>query len=105
MDYFRNYRSKILWFKNASVPQSTGITLPAQNIGEVSNKGFDFNIGYRGGKGDFKYNVSVNGGYAKNRIEFWDEAPGAPEWQRTTGKPMNTFMAYLYDGVFKDKLI
>jgi TonB-dependent starch-binding outer membrane protein SusC len=103
MDYFRNYRSKILWFKNASVPQSTGITLPAQNIGEVSNKGFDFNIGYRGGKGDFKYNVSVNGGYAKNRIEFWDEAPGAPEWQRTTGKPMNTFMAYLYDGVFKDQ--
>ncbi|WP_409035473.1 SusC/RagA family TonB-linked outer membrane protein [Lacihabitans sp. CS3-21] len=103
MDYFSNYRSKILWFKNASVPQSTGITLPAQNIGEVSNKGFDFNIGYRGGKGDFKYNVSVNGGYAKNKIEFWDEAPGAPEWQRTTGKPMNTFMAYLYDGVFKDQ--
>jgi TonB-dependent starch-binding outer membrane protein SusC len=103
MDYFRNYRSKILWFKNASVPQSTGITLPAQNIGEVSNKGFDFNIGYRGGKGDFKYNFSVNGGYAKNKIEFWDEAPGAPEWQRTTGKPMNTFMAYLYDGVFKDQ--
>jgi TonB-linked SusC/RagA family outer membrane protein len=103
MDYFSNYRSKILWFKNASVPQSTGITLPAQNIGEVSNRGFDFNIGYRGGKGDFKYNFSVNGGYAKNRIEFWDEAPGAPEWQRTTGKPMNTFMAYLYDGVFKDQ--
>lgn len=103
MDYFSNYRSKILWFKNASVPQSTGITLPAQNIGEVSNKGFDFNIGYRGGKGDFKYNFSVNGGYAKNRIEFWDEAPGAPEWQRTTGKPMNTFQAYLYDGVFKDQ--
>lgn len=103
MDYFSNYRSKILWFKNASVPQSTGITLPAQNIGEVSNKGFDFNIGYRGGKGDFKYNFSVNGGYAKNKIEFWDEAPGAPEWQRTTGKPMNTFQAYLYDGVFKDQ--
>jgi len=103
MDYFSNYRSKILWFKNASVPQSTGITLPAQNIGEVSNKGFDFNVGYRGGKGDFKYNFSVNGGYAKNKIEFWDEAPGSPEWQRTTGKPMNTFMAYLYDGVFKDQ--
>nr|MBP6619476.1 SusC/RagA family TonB-linked outer membrane protein [Leadbetterella sp.] len=103
VDYFSNYRSQILWFKNASVPQSTGITLPAQNFGEVSNKGFDFNIGYRGGKGDFKYNFSVNGGYSKNKIEFWDEAPGAPEWQRTTGKPMNTFISYLYDGVFKDQ--
>lgn len=102
-DYFYNKRSKILWFKNASVPQSTGISLPAQNIGEVSNRGFDFNIGYRGQSGDFKYNISVNGGYAKNRIDFWDEAPGAPEWQRTTGRPMNTFMAYIYDGVFKDQ--
>lgn len=103
MDYFSNNRSKILWFKNASVPQSTGITLPAQNIGKVSNKGFDFNIGYRGGKGDFKYNFSVNGGYAQNKIVYWDEAPGAPEWQRTTGKPMNTYISYLYDGVFKDQ--
>lgn len=102
-DYFSNYRSKILWFKNASVPQSTGITLPAQNIGEVSNKGFDLSIGYRGQVGDFKYNVGVNGGYAKNKVEFWDEAPGAPDWQKTTGRPMNTFMAYIYDGVFKDQ--
>jgi TonB-dependent starch-binding outer membrane protein SusC len=102
-DYFSNYRSNILWFKNASVPQSTGITLPAQNIGEVSNRGFDFNVGYRSQVGDLKYNVSVNGGYAKNRIEFWDEAPGAPEWQRTTGKPMTTYMVYQYDGVFKDQ--
>ena len=103
LDYFVNKRSKILWFKNASVPQSTGITLPAQNFGEVSNRGFDFNVGYRGQTGEFKYNISVNGGYAKNTIDFWDEAPGAPEWQRTTGRPMNTFMAYLYDGVFKDQ--
>ncbi len=103
MDYFSNYRSNILYFKNASIPQSTGITLPAQNIGEVSNRGFDFNIGYRSQVGDFKYNFSVNGGYSKNTIEFWDEAPGAPEWQRTTGKPMFTYMTYLYDGVFKDQ--
>ena len=102
-DYFSNYRSKILWFKNASVPQSTGISLPAQNIGEVSNKGFDFTVGYRGEKGDLKYNISLNGGYAKNKVEFWDEAPGSPDWQRTTGRPMNTFMAYIYDGVFKDQ--
>jgi TonB-linked SusC/RagA family outer membrane protein len=103
LDYFSNYRSKILYFKNASVPQSTGISLPAQNIGEVSNKGFDFTLGYRSSIKDFKFNISVNGGYAKNKIEFWDEAPGAPEWQRTTGKPMRTFMAYVYDGVFKDQ--
>ncbi|HLL96880.1 MAG TPA: TonB-dependent receptor [Spirosoma sp.] len=102
-DVFRNKRTNILWFKNASVPQSTGLTLPAQNIGEVLNQGFEFNIGYRNQVGQFKYNVSVNGGYAQNKILFWDEAPGAPEWQRTTGRPIRTYQAYIYDGVFKDQ--
>lgn len=102
-DVFRNLRSNILWFQNASVPQSTGLTLPAQNIGKVLNKGFEFNVGYRNQTGGFKYNVSVNGGYAQNKILFWDEAPGAPEWQRTTGRPIRTYQAYLYDGVFKDQ--
>lgn len=103
LDYFYNKRTDILWVKNASVPQSTGLTLPAQNIGEVSNQGFDFTLGYRDQIGDLTFNVGLNGGYAKNKILFWDEAPGAPEWQRTTGKPMYTYQAYIYDGVFKDQ--
>ncbi len=102
-DAFYNKRTNILYYKNASVPQSTGLTLPAENIGEVANRGFEFNVGYRSQVGDLKYNFSVNGGYAKNKILFWDEAPGAPEWQRSTGKPMNTYVVYNYAGVFKDQ--
>lgn len=103
-DYFYNRRSNILYPRNASVPQTTGMSLPAENIGKVQNQGFDFLVGYNGSAGDFKYNISVNGGYAYNKIIFWDEAPGAPEWQRTTGKPMNSnYLVYLYDGVFKDQ--
>ncbi|HSI75032.1 MAG TPA: TonB-dependent receptor [Lunatimonas sp.] len=103
LDYFYNKRTNILWRKNASVPESSGLAalLPAENIGEVENKGFDFNVGYRGQKGDLQYSISANGGYAYNRILFWDEPPGAPDWQRSTGLPMNTpAPVYLYDGVF-----
>jgi len=100
LDYFNNKRTNILWFKNASVPQSTGLTLPRQNIGEVANQGFDASIGYRSNIGAFKFSVNVNGGYAKNKILFWDEAAGAPEWQRTTGRPINAVQVYQYDGVF-----
>ncbi|WP_339697786.1 TonB-dependent receptor [Algoriphagus aquimarinus] len=102
-DMFYNKRTNILWQRNASVPQSTGLNLPAENIGEVENKGFDLNLGIRGGKGEFQYSASVNGGYAKNNILFWDESPGAPEWQRSTGRPMNTGLVYQYDGVFPDQ--
>ena len=99
-DYFINKRTNILWPKYGSVPESTGMTLPPQNIGEVKNQGYDFNVGYNGQVGEVRFSASVNGGYAKNEILFWDEAPGAPAWQRTTGKPMYTYMLYQYDGVF-----
>lgn len=102
-DLFYNKRTNILWQRNASVPESTGLNLPAENIGEVENKGFDLNLGIRGGKGEFQYSASVNGGYAKNKILFWDESPGAPEWQMSTGRPMNTGLVYQYDGVFPDQ--
>lgn len=101
-DYFYNKRSNILWRRNASIPETAGLTLPAENIGKVNNTGFDFNISWADNIQDFKYNIGISGGYAKNTIKFWDESPGAPEWQKSTGYPMNTGLYYEFDGVFKD---
>ena len=102
-DYFYNKRSGILWRRNASIPQSSGLTLPAENIGKVDNTGFDGKIEWNDAVGkDFIYRISLTGGYAKNTIKFWDESPGAPEWQKSTGHPMNAGLYYIYDGAFKD---
>lgn len=110
LDYFQNRRSSILWFRNASIPQSAGLILPAENIGRVANKGFEFKVGYNDNIGDLKFNVSINGGYARNKILFWDETPGRPDYQLSTGHPIpnNVFdpdamLLYQYDGVFKDQ--
>ncbi len=102
-DYFHNLRTNILSFRNASVPATTGLTLPRQNIGEVLNRGYEFELGYRNQTGNFSYNVSVNGGYQKNKIQFWDETPGAPVYQKSTGHPMNTSLYYEAIGIFKDE--
>lgn len=109
-DVFQNHRSNILWRRNASIPRTTGMTLPAENIGKVDNKGYEFLVGYNNKIGDLRYNVSVNGGYAKNRIVFWDETPGRPAYQLSTGHVMPTdvnnpdaMLLYVYDGVFKDE--
>jgi len=102
-DVFLNKRSSILWRRNASVPQTAGMTLPAENLGEIENKGFDFNVGYNTRFGDLAFQISANGGYAKNKIIFWDEAPGAPVWQQTTGSAINSNLYYIYDGVFRDE--
>lgn len=102
-DYFHNLRSNILTQRNASVPQSSGLTLPPENIGKVVNQGFEFVISYGDKAGDFGYNVSVNGGYAKNKIKFWDETPGIPTYQQTTGHPMNSDLYYRAIGIFRDQ--
>lgn len=104
-DYFRNKRTNILIDQGNSIPESSGITdkLPPVNLGEVENNGWEFKVGYVGDAGDWHYSASVNGGYAKNKIVFWDETPGAPEYQKSTGAPVGAFLAYQYDGVFADQ--
>lgn len=103
VEWFKNRRESILWRRNASIPQTTGMTLPAENIGIVENGGWDFAVGYTDQFGDLSLNIGINGGYAKNKIIFWDEAPGAPEWQRSTGRTINSELYYIYDGVFRDE--
>lgn len=102
-DYFYNKRTQILIKRNASVPSSSGLTLPPENIGKVDNQGFEAVIGYRNAIGDLKYDVSVNGSYSKNKIVFWDETPGVPDYQRSTGRPMGSELYYEAIGIFKDQ--
>ena len=104
-DYFVYKRSDILWARNASVPGSTGLIglLPRENIASVSNRGFDFAINYGNTGGAFRYAVSLNGGYQKNRIDFWDEPAGRPDYQKSTGYPIGSTLFYNAVGIFRDQ--
>lgn len=104
-DYFYNKRTNILITRGNSIPESSGITdkLPPVNLGKVDNRGWEFKVSYMGNSGDWHYSAGVNGGYAKNKIVYWDETPGAPSYQKSTGAPVNSFLAYQYDGVFADQ--
>jgi TonB-dependent starch-binding outer membrane protein SusC len=102
-DYFYNIRSQILIPPSASVPASTGFTLPPVNIGKVKNAGFEGLIGYNDQLGDFGYGLSFNGSYSRNEILFWDETPGIPDYQQSTGRPMGSTLYYQSIGIFKDQ--
>ena len=39
IDYFHNKRSDILWKRNASVPGTSGLVLPDENLGKYKIKG------------------------------------------------------------------
>jgi len=102
-DYFYNLRTNILWWKNASVPATTGLSLPRQNIGKVANRGFELMLAYNNKIGEVTYNVSVNGAYTKNKILFWDETPGVPDYQKSTGYPVGSALYYHAIGIFRDQ--
>ncbi|NDV82518.1 TonB-dependent receptor [Bacteroides sp. 51] len=101
-DYFNNERSDILWKRNASVPGTSGLTLPDENLGKVRNQGVDFSLDYRKRFNDFTLGVGINGVYAKNKILFWDEASGVPEYQQSTGSPIDAQLYYKAIGIFRD---
>ena len=106
LEYFHNLRTQILIQETGSTPASSGITslLPPVNAGEVENRGFEFNVGYNSNANKaFQYRFGVNGGYAKNRVNFMDEVPGAPEYQLQEGKPIRAYLVYESDGVFFDQ--
>ncbi|WP_246581387.1 SusC/RagA family TonB-linked outer membrane protein [Echinicola shivajiensis] len=109
--YFRQDRSKILTTRNASIPGTSGIVnpydgetlVPAENIGEVKSQGIETTLGYNNNKGEFTYGVSGNFTYAKNELLFIDEAAGVLDYQRQTGRPMNTYLLYNAIGIFRSQ--
>ncbi|MDR2118332.1 MAG: TonB-dependent receptor [Tannerellaceae bacterium] len=113
-DIFYHKRTNMLISRNASMPEITGITLPRENLGEMENRGIESIIGWNDKIGDFGYNLSVNGTYARNKILFWDETPGIPEYQQATGRCLPTTnnlsdltggagLYYVADGIFHDQ--
>ncbi len=104
-EYFYNKRDQILIQKTGSTPASSGISalLPPVNEGRVDNRGFEFQVLYNNNKGAVRWSAGINGGYAQNKVVFMDEVPGAPDYQRMEGRPINAFLVYESDGVFRDQ--
>lgn len=101
-DAFYQRRTDILVERNASVPDFTGLSLPDENYGIVSSKGFDAQLGYNGKAGEFKYSVTGNFSFARNEIVEYDEPEVSYEWQRLTGHSTSAFLQYKAIGIFND---
>lgn len=108
--YFQQKRADILTQRNASIPQSSGIVnphasdplVPAENIGKVNSNGIEASLGYNNTTpGGFGYRISGNFTYAKSEIIFIDEAAGTLDYQRQTGRPLNTYLLYDVTGIYR----
>lgn len=98
-DYFKERRNNILSNRN-SAPMLIGASLPAYNMGEMENSGFELDVNYRNNFRDFNYWGRFNYSFARNKILFQDEVPEKYAYQMRTGRRVGQFFGLLFDGFY-----
>ncbi len=100
INVFNTERSDILCRRSAIIPEYTGLQLPDENIGIIRNKGIDIELSYTNKYKEIQYFLSGNFSFARNKVVFTDEAPGAEKYQLATGRPIGSHLLYKAIGIF-----
>ena len=111
-DVYRKHTYNLLL--NKSLPGFVGPTHVTENVGEVENKGIEFNLGFmpvRGEKLTITSNITFNRNLNKVLALVNDEpiekgtsvVAGIPvnPTRIEVGKPISTFRGYVYEGVYQ----
>jgi TonB-linked SusC/RagA family outer membrane protein len=103
VDLFKNRRYDIL-AKRQTITSYLGIagsSIPPQNLGVVSNKGYEFELVYNGRVGkNFGFNIKGNYSFAKNKILEIDEVPPAYGYKRQTGQSIGSVQQWIWEGYY-----
>ncbi|PZR29944.1 MAG: TonB-dependent receptor [Citrobacter freundii] len=99
--YFTEKRKDIL-VQPAIIPASLGVSgIPVSNVGEVSNKGWEFELGWEDKiNNELSYFVKANFSYARNKIEYMAEAPFPYAWMNQTGFMIGQPKGLVADGFY-----
>lgn len=91
--------------RKVTLPDQVGsLGGPIQNIGEVSNKGFEVSAAYRNTLGDFRYDVSGNLTFIKNKIESLKGQTIIDDiFILEEGKPINSYYMLHAIGIFQSE--
>ena len=101
VDIFSEKRNNILW-ELGTVPGIVGANLPPANIGRVSNKGYELQLGWADKTGNFEYSIKGYVSYARNKIDFMDEPAYPYKWMNTTGYSVGQYKGLLTDGFYNN---
>lgn len=107
-EYYNKLTKDILL--NLGIPATVGLNAPPQNAGSVENKGFEFDLSYRGmsSGSDFNYTVRANMSINNNKVTdlkgtgpYIIGSDNYPRYIIAEGLPINTLWGYKTDGLFQ----
>lgn len=119
---FQNFTLTADWYHKKTtgmllqiaVPGYVGNSGPIGNIADLSNKGFELELGYNKKIGDLSLRFAANGSFLKNNIDFLGDdkeflggqtvTPQGLEITRTkVGHAIGSFFGYRSDGLFQNQ--
>ena len=98
-DVFNDYRNNILW-NLGTVPIIAGFEMPAYNLGEMKNSGYDGEITYNERIGEFNFFIRGLYSYAHNVIVYQDEVKRNYDYLQVTGHRYGQFFGLVADGLY-----
>jgi TonB-linked SusC/RagA family outer membrane protein len=102
VDFFYEYRDKILTTISNTSPSYVGATFSAANIGIVKNQGFEVEMRHNYSLSDkISYYVRGNFSFAHNTVIQKDDAYMTLDYQKEEGYPIGTSLKYVYTGIFQ----
>ncbi|MBU2914325.1 SusC/RagA family TonB-linked outer membrane protein [Reichenbachiella agariperforans] len=111
MDYYEKITSDLLFQRQ--LPSYVGVGTQLQNIGKVSNKGFEFMLSTKNLVGEFTWNsdfiISANRNEVlelPDSVEFYGQEPGhflldGSSQLLLEGQPVGVFYGYDYQGIYQ----
>ncbi|MDG5800919.1 TonB-dependent receptor [Marinilabiliaceae bacterium ANBcel2] len=113
LDYFEKTTDGMLMHQ--PIPAYVGKGAPWANAGEMTNSGWEIELGYRGSAGEFSYSVNANASYLNNELinlgnesgeaiyESMDATGVGPYVKGMNGEVFPFFYGFKTDGVFQNQ--
>lgn len=100
LDAFLDKRKGIVTLDN-SIPGDYGYNFQFNNVGKMTNKGFEATGNYSGHAGAVAFTLNAMAAYAKNKIDYEAEVPTAYSYNAATGRPYGTQIGLVATGLYQ----
>ena len=103
-DAFYKVTTDILQSQAGQMPPSIGGNYSSIiNGGIVDVRGFEVVLGHSHQVGEFKYNLSANASFARNRYVSTNDSDNIPMYQSKIGQPLGGVLGYVSDGLYQSE--
>lgn len=97
---FSNHRKYIRTKATGTISEVLGVGSSDTFNGQTSNRGFELSLGWRQETGDFRWHVSGNLSFARNRIDRIDEIYQPYGYLYEQGNSIGRFFGFVSDGFY-----